>query len=172
MRALEAVLLTPVRLGLGGLFCFSGYVKLSNVQTFADSVKAFRIFDLDKVEHLAVLTTYTVPWLEMLSGVLLVLGLWSRPAALAIAGQLIAFTIGILSVLGRGLEIKCGCFGDYEWPCAGPIATCHVFRNVFLLMCASVLVWRGGGPLGLDGLRRGGGGAAKGGAATDGVDRA
>ncbi len=161
MKMLDVLLLTPLRLGLGGLFCFSAFMKLRNVQEFGNSVKAFQIFDLDKVEHLAMLTAYTIPWLELFSGVLLVLGLWSRPAAVAAAGQLVVFTIGIASVLQRDLEVRCGCFGKYEWPCTGPISICHIWRNAALLLIALILVARGGGFIGLDGFRKGRPSAAK-----------
>lgn len=151
MRALETAVLLIVRVALGALFMFAAWMKLKNPQAFADSVLAFKIFG--QADHLVVLTTFVVPWLEMICGVLLVLGLWSRAGALALCAQLLIFTGGIISVLVRKLDVTCGCFGEYEWPCTGPVAMCHVGRNAVLLLGMSLLAWRGGGVAGLDGLR-------------------
>lgn len=151
MRAVEAVLLLVVRVALGAMFVFAAWMKLKNPQAFADSVLAFKIFG--QADHLVVLTTFVVPWLEMICGVLLLLGLWSRAAALSLFVQLLIFTGGIISVLYRKLDVSCGCFGEYEWPCKGPVSICHVGRNTVLLLAMGLLVWRGGGVIGLDGLR-------------------
>lgn len=153
MRAIEALALLIVRVALGALFVFAAWMKLRNPQAFADSVIAFKIFG--SADHLVVLTTFVVPWLEMICGVLLLLGLWSRAAAIALFAQLLVFTAGVVSVLVRKMDVTCGCFGEYEWPCTGAISGCHVIRNSVLLLASAILVWRGGGVIGLDGLRWG-----------------
>lgn len=151
MRALEAAVLMIVRVALGAMFIFAAWMKLKNPQAFADSVLAFKVFG--QADHLVILTTFVVPWLEAICGLLLVLGLWSRAAALALFMQLLVFTGGIISVLYRDIDVTCGCFGEYEWPCTGAVSMCHVGRNGALLIAMGLLVWRGGGVLGLDGLR-------------------
>lgn len=151
MHALEAIALLIVRVALGALFVFAAWMKLRNPQAFADAVLAFKIFG--SADHLVVLTTFVVPWLEMICGLLLVAGLWSRAAALALLAQLLVFTAGIVSVLVRKMDVTCGCFGEYEWPCVGAVSGCHVLRNSVLLLAAGLLAWRGGGVIGLDGLR-------------------
>lgn len=150
MRAIETGLLLLVRVVLGVLFIFAAWMKLKNPQAFADSVLAFKIFG--RADHLVVLTTFVVPWLEVICGALLVLGLWSRAAGIALGAQLLIFTGGIISVLVRKLDVTCGCFGEYEWPCTGAVSMCHVGRNAVLLLAAGLLAWRGGGVAGLDGL--------------------
>jgi putative oxidoreductase len=153
MKILDILLVTPVRIALGALFVFAAFLKLKDPQAFAEAVKAFKIFDLDTAAHLVVMAAFTVPWLEMLCGILLIFGLWTRAAALALTGLILAFTVGIISVLVRDLDVSCGCFGDYEWPCKGNIGTCHVLRNSVLLASSLLVLWRGGGPLALDRLR-------------------
>lgn len=154
MKPLEAVLITPVRIGLGALFILAAYLKLQNPQDFVDSIKAFKIFDLDTQGHLVVLAAFTIPWLEMLCGFLLLIGLWTRAAALALSVLLAAFTIGVISVIRRDLDVSCGCFGEYEWPCKGNIGACHVVRNSILLLASLLITWRAAGPVALDRLRR------------------
>src|SRR4029079_10722390 len=54
---------------------------------------------------------YGLPLLEILVGVLLVLGLFTRPAAVVGGVLMVVFIAGIVSVWVRGLSIDCGCFG-------------------------------------------------------------
>lgn len=118
------------RVLVGGLFVFAGVMKLRDPQQFAFSVNAFK---LGLPDHLTILTTFVVPWTELVAGALLVLGIWSRAAAMLIAMLLIAFVGGILSVIVRGFEASCGCFGKFEWPCGSKIGMCQVGRNCVLL---------------------------------------
>ena len=53
----------------------------------------------------------TLPWIEIVAGVLLVIGLWARAAAFMCVGMNVVFIIAIISALRRGLDISCGCFG-------------------------------------------------------------
>jgi putative oxidoreductase len=142
-----------VRVALGGLFIFAGVMKLKDVQHFVQAVSAFKIIP-QSAEHLSVLTAFVVPWVEILAGALLVVGWWTRAAGLVLSAMLAAFITGILSVIVRGLDVKCTCFGEFEIPCTGPIGWCHVIRNTVLLAMALHTVWHGAGKLGIDGRAR------------------
>jgi uncharacterized membrane protein YphA (DoxX/SURF4 family) len=139
------VLLLPLRLALGGLFVFAAYLKLKDPQEFVFSIKAFDLLDPVSQDYIIKLLGFAIPWAEMLVGLALLLGFWTRGAATLLAVQLVAFTLGILKVIAEGKEIKCGCFGDYEWPCSSPIQWCHVARNATLLAVSLLLAWRGAG---------------------------
>ena len=153
LRWTESVLLLPIRVVLGGLFVFAAWLKLSDPHSFAESIKAFEIL---RADHQIVTFAYIIPWAEMLCGIALVCGYWSRGAALLLALQIAVFTAGIASVIARGMELSCGCCGDYEWPCQSPIGTCHLIRNLSLLAAAALIAWRGGGVISSDsGLLRG-----------------
>ena len=52
-----------------------------------------------------------LPFVEIVLGVLLVLGLFTRPAAIVSTLLMVAFIIGISQAWARGLTIDCGCFG-------------------------------------------------------------
>jgi putative oxidoreductase len=53
----------------------------------------------------------TLPWVELLAGVLLVIGVWRREAALLSALMLAIFIGGVASTMWRGIDIEnCGCF--------------------------------------------------------------
>lgn len=137
------------RLILGGLFIFAGVIKVTDVQGFAFSVKAFEIVPA-QAEHLIKMLAFVLPWTELVIGVCLVLGLWTRAAALLLSAILLAFVGGIISVVVRDLNVTCGCFGKYEIPCQGPIGVCHIARNAVLMLIALFVVWKGPGSLALD----------------------
>ena len=51
-----------------------------------------------------------LPWVELLAGSLLILGVWKREAALVIALMLCIFLGAATSVLARGIDVEnCGC---------------------------------------------------------------
>jgi uncharacterized membrane protein YphA (DoxX/SURF4 family) len=136
------------RLVLGGLFILAGCLKLSNPQAFADAVLAFKIIPVPSGDKLVVLTTYVVPWTELIAGTCLVLGLWGRAAGLVISLMLLVFIGGIISVIARpGIDTKCGCFGKFEWPCGDKVGVCQLLRDLVMLGMAGVVVAMGPGPL-------------------------
>ncbi len=147
----SVVVLLPLRLVLGGVFGFAAILKLRDPQEFVFSIKAFDIFDPVAHDYLIKLLAFGIPWAELLIAVALILGFWARGAATLLAVQLLGFTLGILKVIAEGKEIKCGCFGDYEWPCSSPVGWCHVGRNAVLFASSLVLAWRGAGVVSVDG---------------------
>ena len=52
-----------------------------------------------------------LPWWEIGAGTLLLLGWWTRAAALLAAALFSAFGVAVTVALIRGLDIDCGCFG-------------------------------------------------------------
>lgn len=133
--------LLALRVALGALFVFAAYVKLRDPQLFAFSVAAFKILP----DSLAALATFAIPWTEAVAGVALVLGVWARATSVLLMALLGAFIAGIVSVLARGMNVHCGCFGKFEIPCTGPVGLCHVARNVVLFGLAGTVAWAGPG---------------------------
>ncbi len=158
LRVIGSILLLVLRLALGGMFVFAAWVKLSSPQEFAFSIKAFEIIGVESGEHVIKLLTFALPWAEMICGVLLILGLFTRSAAGLVSVQLLLFIAAIGSVLYRKLDVECGCFGEYDWPCGGKdaegkplvIGMCHIWRDVVMLAPALVLMLFGGGIFALD----------------------
>lgn len=134
------------RLALAGVFGLAAGVKLYEPQTFAFSVKAFEILP----DHLVVLTTFVLPWLEAICAVLLLVGLWARAAALLLSLQLVVFIGAISSVLARGMSVECGCFGKIDVFCSGPLGACNIAQNLVLLGLALLVLALGPGLLALD----------------------
>lgn len=149
LRAVEGAVLLLLRVALGGLFLWAAWVKLENPQAFADSIKGFKVLPPEG-DHLVVLATFAVPWVEVLAGAALVLGLWARAAAWVVLLNLAVFVGAIASVLARGISTKCGCFGRLSPFCPETITTCNVWQNAVLAAIAAIVAWRGPGLLGFE----------------------
>jgi uncharacterized membrane protein YphA (DoxX/SURF4 family) len=53
----------------------------------------------------------TLPWIELVAGLLLIAGVWRREAALLCGLLLVVFIAAVGSTLWRGIDIQnCGCF--------------------------------------------------------------
>ncbi len=145
-------LLAILRVGLGGLFIFAASMKLSNPQAAFDAVNAFKfeVAGRPLPEHLAHLAAFALPWAELIAGVCLIVGLWTRAAAATILVLLGLFTFLIVSALSRGLDVKCSCFGKVEFPCTGGIGTCHIVRNSVLILWTLIVLGFGAGAASID----------------------
>jgi uncharacterized membrane protein YphA (DoxX/SURF4 family) len=140
------LLATLVRVVLGGLFIFAAVIKLRNPQLFVQGVMAFKILP----DHLAHLAAFVVPWMELLAGIALVLGLWARAGAVLLGAMLLAFIGGMISVIARDMDVTCSCFGKFEIPCSGAIGACHLARNSVLFAMAAFIALVGPGSLAID----------------------
>lgn len=99
-------LLLIYRLVIGLTFIYASYYKIVDPQDFARSIYNYRIMPVFFINVLAI----TLPWLELVCGLLLVIGLFRRPMALILAMMLLVFSIAVSSVMIRGIDVDCGCF--------------------------------------------------------------
>jgi uncharacterized membrane protein YphA (DoxX/SURF4 family) len=147
-----------LRVLLGGLFVFSAWVKLQDPVSFGQAIEKFKVVDAEQQVHLIKLAVFAIPWTEMVCGVGLVLGLWTRAAALLLAGALAAFMVLIYQTLNRGEAFECGCFGKLRLFCPAKLSSCNLWQDgVLLAMSLSLLI---GGP-GRWALDRAGAGPAR-----------
>ena len=107
--ALERVhLAVLLRLLVGGTFIFSGVTKLPIHSEFVDVVKSYNILP----HSLATAYGVTLPWVELVVGAYLVLGILTRPSAIVVLLMGISFMVANITAIVRG-EDSCGsCFGD------------------------------------------------------------
>ncbi len=141
----------PLRIALGGLFVFAAFTKLNNIQAFAFAIKGFKVLDADKHGQLIISAAYTMPWIEMIAGVMLIIGLRTRAAIATIGLMLMFFIVALIHViLDDTIDADCSCFGDMNLVCDSAVSWCQVIRNLILLLPVIYLLWRGGGLLSLD----------------------
>lgn len=149
-----------LRWALAAIFLIAAWTKLQNfagvpglrgIDTFAEAIMAYR---LSLPDWLVSFSAYAIPAAEVLVAVALILGLWTRAAAIIYILLMAAFLGGILSVLNRGLVITCGCFGDFKLYCEGAIGWCKVYENLTLAGLAGLLVLFGPGRMSMDWVAR------------------
>lgn len=95
------------RLALAGILGYAGLVKVFEEDGARTAVLAYRIFPVEWSYVLG----WSLPALEILLAILLLVGLFTRWAALGAGLLMTAFIVGIASVWIRGYSIDCGCFG-------------------------------------------------------------
>lgn len=99
---------TALRLGLAGILFWSGLAKLvESNDARREAILAYRVFPPSWVDVLG----WGLPSFEVALAALLLVGLFTRWAALATALLMLGFIVGISSVWIRGYSIDCGCFG-------------------------------------------------------------
>lgn len=135
-----------LRLGLGALFLLAAYQKLfvAKPQIFSASVTAFHVFDHLSPGARAWMTnaaTYMTPWTEIVAGLALVLGIWTRAAAAVLGALLVLFIALIARAMYIGLELECGCFGKLSPFCTGKIGWCNIIQNSVMLGAVLVIVF-------------------------------
>lgn len=129
------------RLILGVTLLVAGYLKIGSLQTSARSVQAYQLLPFDVATYVG----YALPIVEIILGILLIVGLFTRTAAILGGLLMVAFIIGIASAWARGLSIDCGCFGDggiislEEAQRKYPI---DIARDIGLALCGLWLAWR------------------------------
>ena len=98
------------RVVLGLLFAWAALAKIGDARSFAEQVHNFRLLPL-ALENLAAMT---LPWVELVAALAMVLGVRARAGAVIATAMLAVFTAAVLSALYRGLDIECGCFGTSD----------------------------------------------------------
>lgn len=149
MNLALSIPLLVLRLVTGGVFIFAAAMKLQDPQGVAGNITAFK-FDIP--DHLVILGSYALPWTELIIGIALVLGFWTRAAALVYALVMAIFIVGIISVIQRGLNVDCQCLGRFKLYCDGPLGTCKVVENSILLAGSLIVLTAGSGMFSLDRL--------------------
>ena len=98
--------LLALRLVLGGVFIYASVYKIAEPADFARSIYNYRMMPEATINLMAIV----MPWLELISGILIIIGPFVRGSALLIGLMLLVFVIAISSAIARGLDISCGCF--------------------------------------------------------------
>lgn len=117
-----------MRIVLGCVFVWSGILKVKEPLEFAQNVANFRIFPVE----ISFLVALVLPWIELICGVFLIVGLLRCASALVLAGLLCAFLVLIISTMVRGIDVDCGCFGSI----GRKVDYLLVLTDVFLLYLA------------------------------------
>jgi uncharacterized membrane protein YphA (DoxX/SURF4 family)/chitodextrinase len=101
-------LIFALRVALGGIFIAASVTKLSHQAEFIDIVISYGILP-DSLAHFYALI---LPWVELVIGCSLVLGLFTRFAAALSIPVIVSFIIASAYGLFQAVGGSCGCFGQ------------------------------------------------------------
>ena len=135
MKHFEWLLYHACRLTLALVFIYAGFVKTQDVTAFAGHVAAYQILPY----AMNYLVAATLPYIEFMAGLLLLINMRVRPALVAVGGMNLVFMVALVSVLARGLDIDCGCFD----PSGGEDVSAEMalLRDVGLMTVVAVAWW-------------------------------
>ena len=128
---------------LGALLIWAGGAKIGHPDVLASAIAGFRLLPPGLVAPLAVI----LPYFEVLLGLYLVAGLFTRVAGAVATVQFLIYAAAIASAVLRGIPANCGCFGPgdaavADWP--------HVAFDLFLAAVALFITLRAPGAFALD----------------------
>jgi uncharacterized membrane protein YphA (DoxX/SURF4 family) len=140
-----AVLL--LRILLGGLLLAAGALKAGDPSSLAASIAGFRLLPAAIVGPLAL----ALPYLELMLGAYLIVGLFTRVAATLAAFEFSIYAVAIASAVLRRIPAGCGCFGPRDtaiadWP--------HVVFDLALAAASGVVAYAAPGALAVDRMLR------------------
>ena len=96
------------RLTLAAVLLVSGAIKATDARETLVAVRAYQLVP----ESMVGVVAAVMPYLELALGLLLLVGLATRLAAVLSAVVLVIFIAAVASAAARGLSIDCGCFGS------------------------------------------------------------
>ena len=124
-----------LRVGLGVVLVYAAVPKLLAPAQFADVVANYRLLPSVLVSWVAI----TLPWLELLTGLCLILGVFVTAAALLSVAMFATFTVALASVQVRGLDISCGCFSVAATTGGGGHS---LWQTPALAIVSGLVLWR------------------------------
>jgi putative oxidoreductase len=135
---------TLARVLLGLLLIGAGALKIGHAPDLAGAIAGFRLGIPP-----AVIAPFAVilPWFEVVLGLYLIAGLFTRIAAIVAAVQFVLYAGAIASAVVRGIPANCGCFGPgdaavADWP--------HVGFDLALAAVACIIALGAPGAFALD----------------------
>lgn len=132
---------------LGLTFIYASFHKITSPEAFAKIVYGYDIFPHIMINLIAIV----VPFVELVTGLALISGIYARSASIIINSMLIVFILLISINLIRGHEFDCGCFsanggGVFNSP------TVTLFRDVFYFLLGLQIIYFNGHRKGCLGL--------------------
>lgn len=121
------------RLVLAAVFIYAGYVKASDPVGFAGQVANYQILPY----AWNFLVAATLPSLELLCGILLLLNRKVRPAVLVLFVLNLIFMLLLSYTAARGLDIDCGCFNPDTESKTSPLWALWRDAGLLLLMIST-----------------------------------
>jgi len=100
-------LLTVIaRVAVGATFIVASVYKIRDPGAFAKSIWYYHLVPGDLINLMALI----LPWIELLCGLALILGLFYHGAVILVNVMTVTFIIALCATIVKGIDIDCGCF--------------------------------------------------------------
>ncbi len=125
--------LLAARIILSFLFIYAGAEKISDPESFSQAIENYKLFPIYSINFFAII----IPWIELISGLLLLFGIKVKENSLIISSLLVVFTLAVAISMMRGLNFDCGCFGK-----PSPIGWKKLGENfLMLVLCVMLIIY-------------------------------
>ncbi len=134
-RGLRGWLIVALRLIVGVVFIYASLDKIVHPDRFAEIVWDYELLPESLVNPFSV----CLPWVELVMGVLLLVGVWVPGGALLATAMTVMFMMAVGHALSRGAEdFHCGCFTTVQ---EGPEEAWGVMRRDAVLLGGTILLF-------------------------------
>ena len=134
----EGLFAIIARLILGVIFIYASIDKIIHPAAFAEAIYNYQILP----DSLINLTAIVLPWLELILGFFLIIGLFRAGSACMVTVLLVIFLGAMVFNLTRGLDIHCGCFSAGTDGTGNAPVVWYVFRDALFLLPALYLFYQ------------------------------
>ena len=113
------------------MFLAAALAKIGDAGAFARQIHYYRLLPFGLENLLAI----TLPWIELLAALAILLRLRPQAGSVVVAGLMALFVAVVAAAVVRGLDIECGCFGTAD---AGRVGVVKLLENLGLLALAVI----------------------------------
>ena len=99
------IIVLIARLLIGGILIYASFDKIVNPGEFARAINNYNIIPFGLENSMAII----IPWLELIIGLCLVLGVFIDGASFLVIMLMIIFIVAISYAILSGYNIECGC---------------------------------------------------------------
>ena len=100
-----SIVILIARMLIGGILIYSSFEKFIDPSGFADAINNYHIIPFGLENSSAII----LPWIELIIGICLILGVFIDGAAVIVIIIMVVFIIAITYAILSGYNIECGC---------------------------------------------------------------
>lgn len=130
----NTVLVLIARIVVALMFIVVGVGKIAHPEEFAREISNYQLLPILFINPLAVI----LPWLEVITGMMILFGIQIRANAFIVSLMLITFTTAIIIAVAKGLSINCGCYSQIA---AQKVGLPKILENTGLIILSLILVF-------------------------------
>ena len=123
---------------LGAIFIYASIDKIIHPAASAEAIYNYQILP----DSLINLTAIVLPWLELILGLFLIIGLFREGSVCIVTVLMLVFFGAMIFNLARGLDIHCGCFGTSTDGTSNAPMVWYVMRDGLFLIPALYLFYQ------------------------------